>query len=248
MIIACTGTKKVGKSTLIEDFIERWPKYKKPEKSYRDLKLPLINDGEDRGRERDETISHEESQRRILDFMLEDVKANYDRTNNIIHDHSTLDNLAYTIWLRRNVVDAISDDFMVESFAKVKESTHYYDIIAFVPVVDDWDDFPIPEEVDKTQRSEIDEILKILISAFHSNEDFKADFWAEKEAALPIEIYGPRDARILMFETYLDDDGGIREKEGATILDAYGRGISSKDNVKIDEEAPRIEDFEKNYE
>jgi hypothetical protein len=49
-----------------------------------------------------------------------------------------------------------------------------------------------------------------------------------------------------MMDAYLDDDGDVRAKDPATILDSLGRGISSKDleDAELSRlDAPVIEDF-----
>ena len=37
MRIAVSGTTRIGKSSFIQDFVDVWPKYESPEKTYRDL-------------------------------------------------------------------------------------------------------------------------------------------------------------------------------------------------------------------
>ena len=66
MKIAFVGTQCNGKTTLIEKFLNNWPMYKRPEKTYRDIisekKIKLNQKGD------------EKSQRLILDALIDETQ------------------------------------------------------------------------------------------------------------------------------------------------------------------------------
>ena len=67
MKIAFIGTQCNGKTTLIKEFLQTWPMYKRPEKTYRDIiaekKIKLNQKGD------------EKSQRVILDALIDETQA-----------------------------------------------------------------------------------------------------------------------------------------------------------------------------
>ena len=64
MRIAISGTACQGKSTLVKDFLEQWPSYKTPEKTYRNIieENNLTHSSK----------TNKVTQRKILDFMIEE--------------------------------------------------------------------------------------------------------------------------------------------------------------------------------
>ena len=66
MRIAISGTACQGKSTLIKDFKEKWPSYKSPDKTYRDIIT-------EQNLEHSST-TNKETQMAILDFMIDELQ------------------------------------------------------------------------------------------------------------------------------------------------------------------------------
>ena len=90
MKIAIVGTQCNGKSTFIKKFLEIWPMYKQPSKTYRDIisekKLKLNQKG------------NEESQRAILDALIDELQyASANDGKDIIFDRCVLDNIVYRL-------------------------------------------------------------------------------------------------------------------------------------------------------
>ena len=89
MRIAISGTACQGKTTLIKDFLEQWPNYTTPKKSYRDIIKENKLD--------DSSKTNKKTQKNILDFMIKEQKK-YRSSDNVIFDRCPLDNLVYSMW------------------------------------------------------------------------------------------------------------------------------------------------------
>ena len=91
MRIAFFGPHASGKTTLIEDFLEQWPMYKRPERTYRDLvkeqNLPTSKSGT------------KESQKAILNALVDEAQlVSTAEDKNVVFDRCVIDNIAYTLW------------------------------------------------------------------------------------------------------------------------------------------------------
>lgn len=227
MIIGITGTKCIGKSTLIKDIKTFYPMYKTLDEDYRTIGEKLDSEGD------------EASQRAIRDYMFEQAKKNYRRSNNIIHDRTLLDNLAYTMHLY-NTTDRISDDFVVESFGITKKAMEYYDMI-FTLLDRPENQTPIREGVCVETRTSINHIIANLFFAYYEESgQFKKDLYPEENCCVPVEIFGDQLQRIEMIRQYMDDDGSVKEGDQSSIMDYLGNYVNSK---KSNEDIPKIEDF-----
>jgi predicted ATPase len=85
MRLAISGTACVGKSTLLKAFLQRWPMYGTPLKTYRDVITE--NDLEHSSK------TTEETQLLILDWMMT-TQEKFKKEDNIIFDRCSWDNLA----------------------------------------------------------------------------------------------------------------------------------------------------------
>ena len=124
MRIAICSTACNGKTTLINEFLRKWPMYKTPEKTYRDLikekNLQLNSSG------------NIETQTIIRDSLVDQAIENVDIKKRI-DDRCILDNIAYTIWLAEN--KKINDaDFVANSINICRETIKLYDIIFWLPL------------------------------------------------------------------------------------------------------------------
>jgi len=210
MKIAITGTHCVGKSTLIKDFLKKWPNYITPEKSYRDFikekNIPHSKEGT------------EESQRLILDALF-DQSQEYSKHDNVIFDRCVLDNLAYSSWLNLN--EKVSDKFLDESRIMVREALKLIDVVFFIPLTR-VSPIELKEDElrdnDPTYREEIDNIFKIFV---HSYRQGDGRVFAADDAPPIIEIFGKPQERIKMLELYLDEEGKAFGEEKSLISDIY---------------------------
>jgi len=200
MRIAVSGSQNLGKTTLIKDFIAHWPNYKKPELSYRELAKTgdiKINQTGDKA-----------SQEIILNLLVDNA-LKYKKTDYVIHDRCVFDNLAYSIWMNAKSVGEITDHFIHKSVQIAKETSKFYDIIFFTPILEDYPVEIVPDElrdIDPVFRSEIDHILKEIYGSYRTHTGGFFDF---DDCPAVIEIFGNQQERIEMIKLYLDEKGDI---------------------------------------
>jgi len=200
MRIAIMGTACVGKSTFIGDFLKVWPMYKLADNSYReklkkDLTFKLNENGD------------EESQTKIRDILIEQA-APYSRKDNIIFDRCVVDNLVYSLWL--NGKGKASDDFINNQIPKIKQASKQYDIIFYIPLLENYPIEIVPatdgmRSLDENFRQEIDNIFKALYGDY-MGRDIRTFFPAEDCPAI-IQIFGSREERIAMAKLYVNPQG-----------------------------------------
>lgn len=199
MRICISGPQCTGKSTLIKDFINQWPKYKTPTKTYRDV---IVENNLEHS-----SKTSEDTQEKVLSWMIEDLKK-YTKFDNVIFDRGPIDNLVYTLWA--NGKGSISDEYTRKAIQRVKESMRNIDLIVIVPV-----DPMIPmvddnmRDTDLKYQSEINNIFKALINQYMNNYDADVYFPFNDSPGV-IELYGTRQERInFLKENYLDDSGEL---------------------------------------
>ncbi len=225
MIVGVTGTSKIGKTTFINDFIDKYKKYQMPNESYRDIEgLDLYEDGT------------EESQRLIRDYMFKQIKKIWqmrDTNRNVILDRTLIDNLACTMYLYS--LGKISDEFLAESINITKEAMSCYHIIYFLPItkhnkIEDIGD------VDEDYRSAIDVIMKTIFTSYQVRDELSYDIFPDYNCTAVEEVFGSREERIAFVSMILDEDGGVPDiepeelKKAIELYDADGQDLNS-DNV-----------------
>lgn len=223
MILAVSGSSKVGKSTLIDDFINKYPRYGKPAKTYRDIPdLDLYENGT------------EESQRLIRDFMFKSHKefwAKRDTNKRIVHDRCLLDNLAVTMFLKAKNPDSISDDFLLESIKMTRESMGFYHQIYFIPIVKA-DKIPVPDDLDVDFRNGFNAQLQFFFRLWEAR-DFSMGIFPEKNCSPIFEVWGSRDVRLAIMSQLLDENGDLEGGMGGaemtpTLFGANGMDVTSQ--------------------
>ena len=201
MRISISGTGCQGKTTLIQDFLQEWPGFSTPKKTYRS-KLKKDNHSKDAG---------EDSQWDILNFMLDQLQE-YKKSDNIIFDRCPLDNLVYTMWAHEK--GQISKEFVDKCIPLIKESSKFLDIIFFVPLtkvhqVEIEDDGT--RNTDPIYIKEIDNIFKTLLQYYHQNV---GPFFPKDDKPAIIDVFGTRQERIEIIKLYLDVDGDPIGEQG----------------------------------
>lgn len=235
MIIGITGATKVGKSTYMNDFIEKYNKYITPEETYRDIPdLDLYEKGT------------EASQGKIRDFMYDQAKeiwAKRDTNRKVIQDRTLLDNLACTMYLYS--MGKISDQFLVESMTMTKEAMSWYHLIYFIPITKH-DNIPVPEDIDHDFRTAFDVNLKTMYYAYEKRDALSQDIFPEKNCTAIEQIFGSPEERIGFASMILDEwgevQGGMESgslASAAPLYDSHGQEVSLN---TIDNEL-KIEDF-----
>lgn len=203
MRIAISGTACQGKSTLIKDFLDRWPSYKTSDKTYRDIIT-------EQGLEHSST-TNKDTQWAILNFMVDELQKT-SKDDNIIFDRCPLDNIIYSIWAEAKKDSDVDDKFIKKCMPIVRESLRSLDIIFFTPITkvapveiveDDL------RETDQQYINEIDNIFKAVHRDYSNNPE--SAFFVKDDRPGIIEVFGNRRERIELIKLYLDDEGDFIE-------------------------------------
>jgi len=212
MRIGVSAAQNMGKTTLINDFVKVFPNFKIAGNSYREK---AKKEGVKLNREGDE-----ESQKIIRDAIIDDLQK-YDRKkDNIVHDRTILDYLAYTLWLNAN--NKVSDLFVNQQIPIVKETLGFYDVIFFIPIVQGYEIPIVPSkdgqrELDPVYRTEMDNIFKAIITDYWKKE--KRIFFPNENCPAVIECWGTPEERIEMLKLYINpEDGGKMYDEEDSML------------------------------
>lgn len=209
MRIALIGAQNTGKSTLVDNFIQKWPMYKKPEKTYRDIikekNLPLNKE------------ASKESQRTILNALVDEAQqACAKEDKHIIFDRCTVDNIAYTLWHYAKETTGFSVEYVIDSKAIAALALKYFDIIFYVPVREEIPVVPREgREIDLVFRDEINNIFDALVESY---EKQTRAFFPEEDCPAVIRLEGPPDMWIPQMSLYIKDNGnGYGEEDGSLL-------------------------------
>lgn len=200
MRIAISGAQCMGKSTLIKDFLNEWPTYKTPEKTYRDALV-------------EKNLPHsskttKESQKTILDFMVKQLEETR-KGDKIVFDRCPLDSLVYSMWAYHHSASDIDFDFIKKCIPVVRDALKYIDIIFYIPITraaktpDIIDDGM--RDVDPIMRNEIDNLFKVF--AMENRDNPKSNYFHSDDRPPIIEVFGERNERIQIMKLYLDAEG-----------------------------------------
>ena len=235
MRIAICGTANVGKSTLLQDFLQEWDMYGREVKTYRDV---LNEKGLPHSKK-----TTKESQKAILDYMVDTLKE-FKKGDKVIFDRCPLDNLVYSMWAMSQEDNDIDEDFIDECIPIVKEALTNLDIIFFIPITK-FNKIDIEEdgfrETDKQYIKEIDSFFKVLQRHYHEHPQDNPFFPRDDSPAL-IEIFGSKEERIGMIKLYIDAEGDLIGGDGGSdifnpeSLDMMEKLLESQDLSKKDED------------
>lgn len=203
MRIAISGTACQGKTTLIKDFLEQWPVYSTPKKTYRDIITE--NNLEHSSK------TNKKTQWDILNFQIKEL-SKYRVEDNIIFDRCPLDNLVYSIWSSEQKDSDIDDEFINKCLPLVRESFRNLDIIFFTPITK-VAEVPLEEDgvrdTDKKLIEEIDHLFKGIHRDYEQND--KTQFFVVDDKPAIIEVFGNRRERIEIIKLYIDALGQAHE-------------------------------------
>jgi len=207
MKIAFVGTQCNGKSTVIEEFIKKYPMYKQPETSYRDIikekKLKLNQKGD------------EKSQKIILNALIDQIQdAVASDQKHMVFDRCIIDNMAYSLWL--NNKGKVSDSFIIDSRFLVNQTVSLFDLIFYIPLRNE---IPLVKrsgrDIDPVFREEIDLILDAMVGTYEKN---KGIYFPLENCPAVIRLDGPPDLRVPQIRMYLKDNGlPFGEEDGSLI-------------------------------
>ena len=189
-----------GKTTLIQQFLKRWPQYTTSLKTYRDIikekNLSINKDGS------------KDNQSIILDSLIEEINLAKD-IKDIVFDRCVVDNIVYSLWLYNN--NKVTDDFIVTSKYKIREAVSKYDIIFYVPRDKD---IAIVEkenrETDIQYINEIDNIYNAVVSSYERGLDI---FFPLENCPAVITLNTKPDTRCDMISLYLRADGSLYDEK-----------------------------------
>lgn len=207
MKIAFIGTQCNGKTTLIEEFLQKWPMYKRPEKTYRDIisekKIKLNQKGD------------EKSQRIILDALIDETQAACaSGEENLVFDRCVLDNIVYSLWL--NAKEKVSDQFIMDCKFLAMETLKSFDVIFYLPLREEIKlEKRKGRDIDPVYRQEIDNIFRALVGAYERGD---AAFFPRNNCPAIIALEGPPDLRCEQIKLYIKDTGKpFGEEDGSLI-------------------------------
>ena len=202
MRIAICGTSNIGKSTLINDFLNEWNMYGREVRSYRDV----LNE---KGLPHSKNTT-KESQKAILDYMVDTLKE-FKKGDKVIFDRCPLDNLVYSMWAMSQEGNDVDEDFVDECIPIVREALTNLDIIFFLPITK-FNKIDIVEngerETDQKYIKEIDNFFKVLQRHYHEHPQDNPFFPRDDSPAL-IEVFGTPEERIAMIRLYIDAEGDL---------------------------------------
>jgi len=208
MKICLSGASNTGKSTLLQAFLRRWPMYKTPTTSYRDL---IVTEGLQHS-----SKTSDETQALILDWMLKE-QDKYGKDEMVVYDRSPWDCLAYT--LQGNEADIISDGTTAAIVDIVKNSLKHIDIIFWLrhdPSIRIVDDGMRDTDLDFIKKS--DQIFSDLYHQYAEHLE-TSPFYLMEDCPAIIPVEGQSiDDRIAWIGEFLNERGELIETE-KSILD-----------------------------
>ena len=203
MRIAISGTACQGKSTLVKDFLEQWPSYTTPEKTYRDI---LAENNLEHS-----SKTNKETQRKILDFQVEGLQK-YRKGDTVLFDRCPLDNLVYSMWACEQEGNDIDEEFVSSCLPLVRESLRNLDIIFFIPITKVAPVNIVEDGVRDTDQKIIEEI-DYIFKAVHRDHEHnpKTNIFVVDDKPPIIEVFGDRRERIEILKLYIDAEGDAME-------------------------------------
>jgi len=184
MRIAVSGTHFVGKSTLIEDFIQKHPEYKTQQEPYYQLQD-----------EQPIEFSLEPSVESFIEQLDRSIEQLNDCADieNFILDRCPIDFLAYAMCaLDQDSID-IHDSEIAERFAEIKDALDQLDLIVFIPLTNEIE----YTEENPEYRQTADKYFKNLY------RDEVCDVFPRFNHPRIVEITGDREKRVRILESYL---------------------------------------------
>jgi predicted ATPase len=205
MRIAFSGAACTGKTTTLNAFLQKWPSYSTPEKTYRSLILE-----NNHSKKTDKKL-----QKAILEFMLDQQKQ-YTAHDKVALDRCGLDNIVYTIWALDKGKKGFTDAFTNECIELVKESMRYLDIIFWCPrdLMGPAENNSV-REIDPTYVSETDNIFRAIHNQYQTSG--ASPFFPPNDSPVLIELKGNLDERLNLVSMYVNEDGNMYGEEQSLV-------------------------------
>jgi hypothetical protein len=196
MRIAISGSHSLGKSTVVNDWVARHPRFRREEEPYRALGLHgpyeiLFRDAS--------TRLHNGIQ---MYYNISRIHRYGDSAEDVIFDRAPVDYIAYSQYTANQGRTDIDPAFVESMVPAVRESLDHLDILAFVPKSDAW---PVAMEadgirpVDHGYRDEVDAIFKQIY------REGRFQVLPEKRGPRLIELWGPGEQRLNQLQQAMDE-------------------------------------------
>jgi hypothetical protein len=209
MRISISGSANSGKSTLVKAFLNKWPMYNTPSKTYREFL-------------KENNLSHssntsDDTQLTILNWMMEE-QSKYPSGSKVIYDRCPLDNLVYT--LQGNSLGKISDQTTAATISFVKESMKDIDIIFWlkhnptIKIVDD-----VLRDTNEDYIKQTDQLFQGLFDQYMENLEVDVFFPKDDCPAFICldNTFATVDDRLMFIGEFIDYKGDLIE--GDSLLD-----------------------------
>ena len=196
MRIAVSGSHSLGKSTVVNDWIGKYPHFKREEEPYRALDLYgpyqiLFGDASTK------------LQNGIQMFYnISRVHRYASVCDDVIFDRGPVDYIAYSQYTANKGCSDIDDAFVETMVPAVRESLDHLDILAFVPLSEEW---PVEMEsdgirpVDHAYRDEVDAIFKQIY------REGRFDVLPKNRRTHVVELWGPPHQRLEQLQHAIDE-------------------------------------------
>ena len=208
--VAFSGSHSVGKSTLIKSFMEKWPMFKSPQKTYRDIikeKGLVLN-----------KLGSKESQKAILNALIDEAQLAATHNEEFeVFDRCVIDNIVYSLWHYAKGTEGFSKEFIIDCQALVALTLKHLDVMFYVPARPE---IPLTlregrETDDEGFRDEIDNIFQAVVLSY---EKQTGAFFPIEDCPAVITLEGPPDMRIPQIELYIKPNGKpFGEEDGSLI-------------------------------
>ncbi|HET9843158.1 MAG TPA: AAA family ATPase [Gammaproteobacteria bacterium] len=186
MRIAVSGTHCMGKSTLIQDFIELYPHYRCEIEAY--YKLQEVKTMEVAQTPTFESLVEQ------LDFSIHQIHQNAQESL-VIFDRCPIDYIAYAMLEAAYDEIDIHQTEIADRFPEVKEALNLLDLIIFIPM---HRAYPIAyHEENPEYRKEADHCFKRIY------RDDVCDIFPKFNHPRIVEVFGDRKKRIQTLKLYL---------------------------------------------
>ena len=208
--VSFVGPHNSGKTTLIKSFIEKWPMYKSPEKTYRDIikeKGLVLN-----------KLGSKESQKAILNALIDEAQlASTSGEEYMVFDRCVIDNLAYSLWHHAKGTEGFSKEFIIDCQALAALTLKHFDVLFYVPARPEIPFTPREgrETEDEAFREEIDNIFQAMIRSY---EKQTGSFFPLEDCPAVITLEGPPDMRLPQVELYIKPNGKPYGEEDGSLI------------------------------
>jgi len=196
--IAVCGCAGVDKPSFVNEFLKQFTIYRRGCESYKNIP------------QKKQVFGSQELQLSILNAMVDDILA-LNKTDNVIIEHSILDNLVDSMWMNVHLtpqkISNIDDRFIQKSIKVVKETLHFLDLIIWLPKVNQYD-IQYASKEDEVYDDEIDNLFSAIEETYTTRKEQIFEFSSPDGAPGLIQVFGTPEERMNIIKLYLDPKTG----------------------------------------